>query len=116
MSLESIAHHPKEGVTLVELRGRLVHGDELQSLKSQLISPLQKPGHILILNLTNIQFCDSAGLGALLYLDGAAKDAGSTLRLAGVSERLAEVLKMTHTEKFLTVDADVASSLRQAGA
>lgn len=115
MSLESVAH-PKEGVTLVELRGRLVHGDELQSLKAELLPSLQTPGQTLILNMTNIQYCDSGGLGALLYLDEAAKDAGSTLRLAGVSERLMEVLKMTHTAKFLTMDPDVDSSLRQAGA
>jgi anti-sigma B factor antagonist len=66
---------------------------------------------ILILDLSNVEYADSSGLGVLLYLDGVAQQAGSKLRLAGVTRRILELFQMTHTDKILIIDRDVASSL-----
>ncbi len=95
----------------MELDGRLVQGDELQTLKSQLASLAGERGVTVILDLSQVAYADSAGLGVMLYVDGLAQQVESTLRLAGATQRVLEILKMTHTDKVLTVDADVASSL-----
>ena len=68
-------------------------------------------GIILILDLSNVEYLDSSGLGVLLYLNGVAEDAGSALRVAGATRRVLEVIKLAHTDKILTLDPDVASSL-----
>ena len=111
MALKSKIHRPKKDVILAELDGRLVQSDELQDLKSQLALLAGERGVTLILDLSRIQSADSSGLGVLLYLDGVAEEAGSSLRLAGATRRVLEIIKMTHTEKILTLDPDVASSL-----
>jgi anti-anti-sigma factor len=114
MALKSAIHRPKKDVILAELDGRLVQSDELQDLKSQLALLAGERGGTLILDLSRIQSADSSGLGALLYLDGLAQQAESTLRLAGAGRRLLEIFKMTHTDKVLTLDPDVASSLKHS--
>jgi len=109
--LESAIRRPLQNVVLVELKGRLVFGDDLQQLKTQLASLAAEPKVVLILDLSKVEYADSSGLGALLYLDGVAQEAGSALRLAGTTRRLLEVLQITHTDKILKLDPDVASSL-----
>jgi anti-sigma B factor antagonist len=111
MVLESTIRRPKKNVILVELNGRLVFGDDLQALKTQLASMAGEREVVLILDLSKVEYADSSGLGVLLYLDGIAQGAGSRLRLAGTTRRLLDVLKMTHTDKILTLDPDVGYSL-----
>ena len=111
MGLAWVTRRPKQDVILVELKGRLAYGNELQGLKTQLASAAGERDLILILDLSKVEYADSSGLGALLYVDGVAREAGSQLRLAGVTRRLLELLEMTHTDKELTLDRDVASSL-----
>ena len=115
MALKSVIHRPKKDVILAELDGRLVQSDELQILKSQLALLAGERGMTLILDLSQVAYADSAGLGVMLYVDGLAQQVGSTLRLAGATRRLFEILKMTHTDKVLTLDPDVASSLKHSG-
>jgi anti-sigma B factor antagonist len=115
MALKWVIRRPKKDVILGELDGRLLQGNELQTLKSELASLAGEPRIMLILDLSRVEYADSAGLGVMLYLDGLAQQAGSTLRLAGAGRRLLEVLKMTHTDKVLTLDPDVASSLKHSG-
>jgi anti-anti-sigma factor len=112
MALKSIISRPMKDVILAELDGRLVQSDELQALKAELASLAREPRMMLILDLSRVQVADSSGLGVLLYLDGLAQQAGSGLRLAGAGKRLLEVFKITHTDKILTLDPDVISSLK----
>jgi anti-sigma B factor antagonist len=112
MVLKSVIRRPKKDVILAELDGRLVQSDELQILKSELASLAGEQRVTLILDLSRVEYADSSGLGVLLYLDGLIQQVGSTLRLAGASKRLLDILKMTHTDKVLTLDPDVASSLK----
>jgi anti-sigma B factor antagonist len=111
MGLKWVTRRSKQDVILVELNGRLAYGDELQGLKTQLASSAGERDLILILDLSNVEYADSSGLGVLFYLDGVAQEAGSKLRLAGVTRRILELFQMTHTDKVLTIDRDVASSL-----
>jgi anti-anti-sigma factor len=111
MVLESVIRRPKSNIILMELNGRLAHGDDLQLLKTKLVSLAGERGIVLILDLAKVEYVDSSGLGVLLYVDGIAQEAGSVLRLAGATRRVLEVLHITHTDKILRLDPDVASSL-----
>jgi anti-sigma B factor antagonist len=113
--LTSNIEKPREHVSLVRLKGRLAYGNELQTLKTELAGMLAKRGAVVILDVSAIDYTDSSGIGALLYLDGVAKEAGASMRVAGVTRRVQEVLHMTHTDKILTLDPDVSTSLRLSG-
>jgi anti-anti-sigma factor len=111
LMLTSVIQRPKKDVILAQLNGRMMFGKDLQRVKTELASLAGETKTILILDLSNVDHADSSGLGVLLYLDGVAQQAGSALRVAGTTRRLLDLLKMTHTDKVLTLDPDVASSL-----
>jgi anti-sigma B factor antagonist len=113
--LESRVEHPKTGVSVLRLKGRLVFGDELQSFKAEIAALLEQAASVVILDLSQVDYVDSSGIGSLLYLDGKARDAGSTLRIAGITRRVQEVLHMTHTDKILTIDPDAGTSVELSG-
>ncbi len=97
------------------LDGRLEYGAALQALKPKLMLLVEKPGTTLILDLGKVQYADSAGLGTLLFLNGAAKDVGAAVRLAAVGPRLNQILQITHTAPLFSIDPDVESSVAHAG-
>jgi anti-anti-sigma factor len=111
MSLAWTTEDPQPNVVLFELHGRLTCGDELQQLKKALEARARDAGVVLVLDLSGVEHADSSGIGVLLYLDGSARTAGSKLRLAGATRRLLDLLRLTHTDKILTLDADVDISL-----
>jgi anti-sigma B factor antagonist len=109
--LESVISHPKENVTLVRLKGPLAYGNELQQLKPELATLAGAPKSVLVLDLSQVEYADSSGIGVLLYLDDLARSAGSAMRIAGATRRVQEVLHITRTDKILSMDPDVASSM-----
>ena len=68
-----------------------------------------------MLDLTGIPYRGSAGLGTLVQESGIAREQGGELRLCGVSERVAELIKMTCMDGLLPTDADVHASLMAVG-
>lgn len=59
------------------------------------------PKHLLhILDLTNVPYMDSAGLGLIISHYVRCQGRGVRLVLAGASERVVQLLQMTHVDKF----------------
>jgi anti-sigma B factor antagonist len=115
MPLESaIIRQAREGLALGVLEGRLEYGPELQNIKKQLMPLVEKRDAVLILDLSKVESVDSAGLGMLLFLNGAARDVGASLRLAAPSPRLMEIFQITHCTAIFIIDPDVDSSLKHA--
>ncbi len=55
------------------------------------------------LDLTNVKYMDSSGLGVLVGLWVSAKRASCDLKLIGMSERIKELLHLTDLEKVLAL-------------
>jgi anti-sigma B factor antagonist len=89
-----------EGVSVVELDGRIVLGEESNSLREKLKSLLAEGKKKIILNMANIKYIDSAGLGTLVAAHLSAKTQGASVRLCHLGNKFHEVLQMT---KLLTV-------------
>ena len=53
-------------VSVVELDGRLVLGDERNSVREKLTSLVAAGKNKIVLNMANIKYIDSSGLGALV--------------------------------------------------
>lgn len=84
-----------EGIVLFDLRGRLVAGEDAEALEARLSATLAAGNKGAILNLKQVGFIDSTGLGALVGMHSAFQRAGGALKLLHVSERHAELLVLT---------------------
>ncbi|MDN3295190.1 STAS domain-containing protein [Streptomyces ficellus] len=73
------------------------------TLRSGALDLIQQGHRHLILDMRGVQFCDSAGLSALIRIWHGAKDAGGSLALAAVSGRLMRMLNLTGMDSLLPV-------------
>ena len=69
----------------------------------------------ILVDLSPVNYVDSATIGCLMDLYRQAQAAGGTLKLAGVQARVETMLTMTGAQSFLEVHADAASALASFG-
>ena len=83
------------GVAVLWLDGRIVLGEETLALREKVKGLLGEGKKQLVLNLKNVMFIDSSGLGALIAAHTSAKSSGATLRLCNLGLGAKELLQMT---------------------
>jgi len=89
-----------DGVSVVALDGRIVLGEESNALREKVKGLIAAGKKKIVLNMDNITFIDSAGLGTLVAAHHSAKTQGAGLRLCHLGSKFQEVLQIT---KLLTV-------------
>ena len=89
-----------DGVSVVALDGRIVLGEESNSLRDKLKSLIAQGKKKIVLNMANIKYIDSAGLGTLIAVHVSAKTQGASVRLCHLGRKFHEVLQIT---KLLTI-------------
>ena len=90
------------GATIVECSGRIVLGEESAKLRSVVKSVLEKSKRI-VLDVGDISFIDSAGVGLLASLHASAQMAGGALKVANLSSRMQDMLQVTRLYIVLDV-------------
>jgi anti-anti-sigma factor len=89
-----------DGVTVVALDGRIVLGEESNALREKVKELLAEGKKKIVLNVNNIAFIDSAGLGTLVASHHTAKKEAASLRLCHLDNKFQQVLQIT---KLLTL-------------
>ena len=88
-------------VVLIDLSGKITLGDGGDAmLKDKVRSLLQQGRRKLILNLGEVSYVDSAGLGELVQAYAASSKNGGSLKLLNTTKRIKDLLSIT---KLLTV-------------
>ncbi len=97
-------------VTILDLDGRLVFGDGDQAFKTQ-IDALTRQGRILlILNMRNVTYLDSGGVGVVVWKFVPPKRLGGTIKLANLSPRSHNVMHIAKLfQVFETFDTEEAA-------
>jgi anti-anti-sigma factor len=102
LKLES---RPVGEVFVFRCHGRIITGNEVFTLHSEVGSAIEKHGDV-VLQMDDVEFIDSSGLGALMRLVQAARAKGGDLKLCGVPPKVRKVLEMTHLlAQFETYDS-----------
>lgn len=89
-----------DGVSVVEAAGRIVLGEETNNLRDSVKALLFDGNTRIVLNLAQVDFVDSSGLGTLVGLHSTAAARGAKLKLAAINRIFRDVLVVT---KLLTV-------------
>lgn len=111
-----LATKTKDGVLVVDCSGRIVFGDESSFLRDKIKKAVLENNRI-VLNLADVSYIDSGGLGTLVALRATAMNAGGTIKLANLTKRVGDLLQVT---KLLTVfdvydsEAEAVESFRSA--
>lgn len=105
MSLD-IQQSEKEGITLLHLKGRITLGDEATALRERIRSLADSGKNGIILNLAEVDYIDSTGLGALVMCATTVKKAGGVAKLLHLSRRTIELLVMTKLATIFEIFTD----------
>ncbi len=101
-----ISQREREGIVLLDLKGRLVAGDACTEIR-ELTRSLQAAGHLrIILNLEHLDYIDSTGLGSLVICFTSVQKAGGALKLANLNRRNLELLVLTKLTMIFEVFND----------
>jgi len=84
-----------EGVTILDLSGRIVLGDETAHLEATLKALAASGVTKILLNMAEVSYIDSGGLGALVRSQAAAMAQEGRIKLLNVPEKVNALLKIT---------------------
>ena len=99
-----------EGIAILDLSGRLVAGSETEALRNVVEQLAIRNKNRLILDLKEVPFIDSSGLGALVSAHSLFENAGGAMKLLHLSKRNVQLLVLTKLATvFQTFDDEQAA-------
>ena len=90
-------------VVSLELAGVVTLGRSCSELEWAVDKLIEKGTSKVIFDLTNVTRMDSSGIGIIVMACGKLKKAGGNLRLAGVQDKVRDVLVMTQIDKVVSM-------------
>ncbi len=100
-----------DGITILALSGKLIVGDATARLKEEISALSQAGVRQLILDLKEVDYIDSSGLGTLVYCFSTFRKQGGTLKLLNLSRRNIELMLLTKLETVFEVFDDERSAV-----
>ena len=102
-------------VMVLQCAGRIVVGPEVDSLHEMVRQELTQQPNV-VLQMADVQFIDSSGLGTIVRLMSAARAAGGDVKVCQLAPMMAKVLVMTNLHKvfeiYETEDEAILAALR----
>ena len=95
-----IAERVVGNVTILDLKGKITLGEGDEALKEKINTLIQQDRKKLLLNLAEVPYIDSAGLGEIVRTYTTVSRQGGQLKLLNLTKRITDLLSIT---KLLTV-------------
>ncbi len=99
-------------VAVIDVAGRIALGEDSAKLRQQVRELTGQGKRKILLNLRNVGYIDSSGLGELVNAYTTARNQGGQLKLVDVSKRVHDLLQMTKLHLVLEIEADEASAMQ----
>ncbi len=101
----------QDDVTIVDASGRLTLGEGTGALRNKM-RELTEGGHArILLNLADVTYIDSSGLGELVAAYTTATTAGGEMKLLSLAKRVHDLLKITKLYTVFETFEDEASAM-----
>jgi anti-sigma B factor antagonist len=105
MPLE-IQEREREGITILELAGRITVGGEATALREKCAELANSGKRNVALELSQVDFIDSTGLGALVVCATNLRKNGGNVKLVNLNKRNIELLVMTKLATVFEIFSD----------
>ncbi len=92
--------------TSIHLKGKKIDPEVSSELKGEFLLLCKPKVKELVVNLSEIDFCDSSGLGALLIAERKMREHGGTLRLVGVRKKVMNLIKISQLDRVFNITAE----------
>jgi anti-sigma B factor antagonist len=82
-------------VMILDVHGRIILGDEIHTLRDAVRNLIAENKKKIILNLADVDYLDSSGLGELVSCFTTVRNAGGELKLLKLSQKVHDILFVT---------------------
>jgi anti-sigma B factor antagonist len=100
-----------EGVTIVDLSGRIKLGEGSSVLRDTVKDLLGKGQKNILLNLGDISYIDSSGIGELVSAFTSVRNQGGELKLLHLTKKVHDLLQITKLYTVFDVKDDEAAAI-----
>jgi len=101
-----------EDVVIVDVSGRITVGEGNVVLRELIRNLMETGTRKILLNLREVAYIDSSGLGELVKIYTSLRNQGGQLKLVNISKRVHDLLLMTRLYLVFDIQPDQASAIR----
>ena len=101
-----------QGVTILDISGRITLGDETGTLRDAVRDLLSKGVKKIVLNLADVSYIDSTGVGELVGSLMTVRNAGGDLKLMNLSEKVKDVVHVTKLYTIFDIKEDEFTAVK----
>jgi anti-sigma B factor antagonist len=99
-------------VAVLDISGRITLGEGNVMLREIVRQLVDEGNRKIILNLAEVQYVDSSGLGELVKTHTTVRNRSGQLRLVNLNKRIHDLLQMTRLAAVFDIEPDEASAIR----
>ncbi len=100
-----------DGVTILDLSGRITLGEGSVTLRDTIRDLLAEGKKSILLNLGDVNYIDSSGIGELVSAFTTVKNQGGSLKLLNLTKKVHDLLQITKLYTVFDVQEDEASAV-----
>lgn len=104
-------NRPVGDVVVVDVSGRITLGEGNVMLRELVRELMQQGTRKIVLNLAEVHYVDSSGIGELVKTHTTVRNQGGELRLSNLNKRINDLLEMTKLSAVFQIEKDEASAL-----
>jgi anti-sigma B factor antagonist len=101
-----------DGVTIVDLSGRITLGEGSVVLRDTIRDLLGKGDKKLLLNLGDVSYIDSSGIGELVSAYTTVRNQGGELKLLNLTKKVHDLLQITKLYTVFDIKDDEATAIK----
>ena len=101
-----------DGVTVVDLSGRITLGEGSVILRETVRDLLSKGNKKILLNLGEVNYIDSSGIGELVSAFTTVRNQGGDLKLLNLTRKVHDLLQITKLYTVFDVKDDEAGAVK----
>ena len=111
MSMKSITRQVN-GITIVDLSGRITLGEGSVLLRDMVRDLVTKGQRKILLNLGDVTYIDSSGIGELVSAFTTVRNQGGELKLLNLTKKVNDLLQITKLYTVFDVKDDEAAAIK----
>jgi anti-sigma B factor antagonist len=111
MNIRTSTRHAA-GVTIVDISGRIVLGEESASVRDLICDLLSKGQKQILLNLEAVDHIDSMGLGSLVGASVSVRNQGGELKLVNLPNKVADLMQLTKLYTLFDIMTSEAAGVK----
>ncbi len=104
-----------DGVTILDLSGRITLGEGSVTLRDAVKDAVTKGNTRILLNLADVDYIDSSGIGELVSAYTSMKNAGGELKLLHLTKKVHDLLQITKLYTVFDVRDDETTAVSSFG-